>query len=371
MLNPLALAAAGILALAAPAAAPAVPAVPAVPASAWTMDEVPASLDWEVKPTRDIAAPAGSVDFDIGYHTEHHSSNWGRTVQLSSLTGLTEAQLASAGQPVSFLLRHDAGDFRCTGVAGQGKAVGSCAYVANPAFAGELARRGVTGGLTPYQQFELSRGDVGIAYLDELKRENYATPSAEDLAKAATHGAGLKQLLAMNAAGYRFGDVATFVHARDHGVSARYIEALRDAGYTRLSGADLVHMRDHGVSATFIGELRAAGAPHYSPDDLVRLRDHGVSSAYITELRAAGYAGLSTEDIIHMRDHGVSAGFVAELRALGYDRVPAEQLARLRDHGVSPSFIRTANEGAERLSPEDLIRLRDRGGRHAEDLRQR
>ena len=72
--------------------------------------------------------------------------------------------------------------------------------------------------------------DIGFSYLDELKREAYATPSTDDLVKAGTHGAGLTQLLAMNAAGYRFGDVATFVHARDHGVSARYIEALRDAG---------------------------------------------------------------------------------------------------------------------------------------------
>ena len=44
--------------------------------------------------------------------------------------------------------------------------------------------------------------DIGFASLDELKREAYATPTTEDLVRAGTHGAGLKQLLAMNAAGY-------------------------------------------------------------------------------------------------------------------------------------------------------------------------
>jgi hypothetical protein len=255
-------------------------------------------------------------------------------VALSTLAGLSEGQLAGAGQPVAFAMRRDAGEFRCKGVAGQGKGVGTCEYAANAAFPAALARRGVGGGLAPYQQFQLTMGDIGFAYLDELKRENYATPSTDDLVKAGTHGAGLKQLLAMNAAGYRFGDVPTFVHARDHGVSAKYIEALRAAGYTGLSAADLVRLRDHGVSAT-----------------------------YITELKQDGYAGLKAEDLVRLRDHGVSSGFIGELHAMGYDRLTPEELMRLRDHGISAGFIRVSNQGGTRLTPDELISLRDRGGR--------
>jgi hypothetical protein len=307
--------------------------------SDWGPEEIPASLDWSIgsREWSDISTPPapGSVEFQLGYHTEHHSSNWGREIPLAQLAGLTEAQLNAEGQPVTFAVRRDAGDFRCKGVAGQGKGVGTCVYAPNPTFAAALTRRGVTGAApSAYQQFQLSMSDIGFAYLDELKREAYATPSTDDLVRAGTHGAGLKQLLAMNAAGYRFGDVATFVHARDHGVSPKYIEALKAAGYTRLTAADLVRLRDHGVSASYIGELRNAG-----------------------------YTNLAAEDLVHMRDHGVTASFAAELRTLGYDRLAPADLARLRDHGVSAGFARTANQSGARLTPEDLIRLRDGGGR--------
>ena len=342
MLNAVTLAATGLLALAAPAAVPAVPAIPAVQrAYDWGPEEIPASLDWSIGAHEwgDQTTPPtpGTVQFQLGFHTEHHVQSWGHEVPLSDFTGLAAAQLNAEGGPVSFTLRRDAGDFRCKGVAGQGRGLGTCVYAANPAFPAALTKRGVTGSATPYQQFELSMSDIGFAYLDELKREAYATPTTDDLVRAGTHGAGLKQLLAMNAAGYRFGDVATFVHARDHGVSAKYIEALKAAGYTQLTAADLVKLRDHGVGATYIGELKQAG-----------------------------YTGLTAEDLIHMRDHGVSSSFVAELHAMGYDRVAPADLARLRDHGISAGFIRTANASGAKLTPEDLIRLRDSGGRRVE-----
>lgn len=332
MLNAVTFATVSVLALGAPAATPATPATPATSSITWPQ-EVPSALDWEVLPAGSTA-PAGTIEFRIGYHTDHHSSNWEQGIALSTLSGLTESQLATAGQPVTFVIRRDAGEFRCSGVAGQGKGVGSCAYAANPGFASALAKRGIAGDLGSYQQFELTMSDIGFSYLDELKRENYATPSTDDLVRAGTHGAGLKQLLAMNAAGYRFGDVATFVHARDHGVSATYIEALRTAGYT-------------GLTAT----------------DLVRLRDHGVSVGYITELKNNGYSGLKADDLTHLRDHGVSAGFITELHNMGYEKLTVEELTRLRDHGISPGFIRVSNQSGVRLTPDELIRLRERGSR--------
>ncbi|HXA38706.1 MAG TPA: hypothetical protein VNW53_06880 [Phenylobacterium sp.] len=340
MFNATTLAALSVLALAAaPPAPPTPPAPPASPAmagmTAWddVAQEVPASLDWQIRPA-DAKDGAGQVQFEIGYRSEHHASTIGETIPLSTLAGLSDGQLASAGQPIAFTIRHDAGDFRCKGVSGEGRGVGTCVYAANAAFPAALAGRGIGGGLEPYQQFHMAMSDIGFAYLDELKREGYATPSTLDLARAAIHGAGLKQLLAMNAAGYRFGDVATLVKMRDHGVSARYVTALKDYGYAGLSANDLQRLRDHGVSTTYIGELRQAG-----------------------------YSGLKPEDLVRLRDHGVSGGFVGELHAMGYDGLTPEQLTRLHDHGVNAGFIRVANQAGGRLSPDDLIQLRDRGRR--------
>jgi hypothetical protein len=332
MLNAATLAAA-VLAL---AGAPPTPPTPPAPPSwtAWddTDQVIPTSLEWSIRPTESREAP-DQYDFEIGYRTEHHSSQRGETLPASALPGLTEAQLASAGQPVTFVIHHDAGDFNCKGVTGDGRGVGTCVYAANAGFPAALAKRGVSGGLEPYQQFELTLNDIGFAYLDELKREAYATPNTADLVRAGIHGAGLKPLLAMNAAGYRLGDVATLVKMRDHGVTARYVTALRDAGYTGLTAVDLQ-----------------------------RLRDHGVAAAYIGELKQAGYSGLKPDELVRLRDHGVSGGFVGELHAMGYDALTPDQLTRLRDHGVNAGFIRVANQGGEKLSPDDLIQLREHGG---------
>ena len=337
MFNAAILAAASLLAVAgAPPATPAAPAAPATPhRTAWddAFQEIPASLDWQVGPP-DSPGVAGQVALELGYHSYQHSRTIGTDVPLSALAGLSDAQLASGGRPATFVIRRDAGEFRCKGVVGEGRGVGTCVYAATDAFPAALAKRGVRGGLESHQQFEMTLYDIVFAYLDELKREDYATPDATDLVHAGTHGAGMKHLLAMNAAGYRFGDVATLVKLRDHGISAHYVGSLTELGYSGLSAGDLQRLRDHGISATYIGELKQAGYSALKPDDLVRLRDHGVSG-----------------------------GFVGELHAMGYDGLTPDQLQRLRDHGVSAGFIRVANQGGERLSPDDLIQLHDRGGR--------
>jgi hypothetical protein len=295
-------------------------------------DQVPASLDWQVSPAGN-AAPAGAVQFEFGYQSAHHSSRIGDDVALATLDGLTPAQLAAAGQPVAFVLHRDAGDFRCKGVAGEGKGIGTCVFAAKAEFTPALAKRGVAAP-DGFQQFQLAMNDIGLGYVDELKREGYATPAVDDLVRAGTHGAGMKQLTAMDAAGYRFGDVATLVRMRDHGVSAKYIGTLKDFGYVKLPAEQLQQMRDHGVS-----------------------------TIYLTELKAHGYTGLPVADLVRMRDHGVSVSFIADLEANGYKGLTPDVLARLRDHGVSAKFVRTSNQGAQHLDPEALIRLRDRGGR--------
>ena len=257
----------------------------------------------------------------------------GSDVMLTDLRGLTPAQLAAPSQAVAFVLHRDAGDFRCSGTAHNGRADGDCTYAPNPAFAGALAKRGVgvpDGG----QQFEMAFSNIGLDYVDELKREHYATPTPENLVQAGQHGASLKQLKAMDAAGYRFGDVPTLVRVRDHGVSARYLEELRKDGYTAVPAEELVKMRDHGVTAGYISELSASGYQHLAPDALARMRDHGVSGSFVAELKSMGYATLTPDDLM-----------------------------RMADHGVRPGFIRTANRDGKHLSPDQLIALRDGGQR--------
>jgi hypothetical protein len=332
MINPVVLAAAFAgLALGAAPPAPVAPAAPPAPERDVGLIAIPTTLDWRVDPAGQDQP--GQVQFEIGFRTPHNSWMSGETVQLSTLDGLS-AQALQAGGNVAFTLHRDAGAFRCDGVAREGRGEGFCTYVADAAFPAALEQRGV-GRPDELQQFELAIHDIGFAYLDELKRQRYATPGVADLVRAGEHGAGLRQLAAFDAAGYRFGDVPTLIKVRDHGVSARYVEALNGYGVKHQSAEDLVQMRDHGVSATYIGELSSHG-----------------------------YKGLAAQDLVRMRDHGVSASYVAELDALGYAGLKPETLESLRDHGVSTGFVRTANaRSGEHLTPETLIRLRDTGGR--------
>ncbi|MBS0360203.1 MAG: hypothetical protein JSR98_02385 [Proteobacteria bacterium] len=332
-----ALAAAGLLAsttFAAPPAPPAPVTPPAPPAPAgvhvhdwsWGEDEsVPTHLDWRIDRTDKADAAAGSIDFEMGYVSLHGNHWWGRTIPATDLSGLSAAQLSGAGGQVSFTLHRDAGDFRCHGVTSEGKGVGTCDYAANASFPAALAKRGVAGPLDPYPQFELAISDMGFAYLDELKRQRYATPDSKTLARAAMHAANLKYLTAMDAAGYRVGDVESLIRMRDHGVSSNYVAELKSYGFTGLKGDDLVHMRDHGVSASYLKGLADAGYHNLSAEQVARMRDHGVSAGYVGELVAAGYR-LSPDDLERMRDHGVSGGFVADLRAAGYDHLSVDEI---------------------------------------------
>ncbi len=310
---------------------------------------VPSQLQWQVSPAGHDAEP-GAVSFELGYVSPHNSYWMGRdvvpvavggatpqgaTTARMEISGMEPGALARPEGAVDFTLHRDAGDFHCRGEIHAGKGEGTCAYAPNPGFQAALQARGVRGDLGAFPQFELAMGDMGFAYLDELKHEAYATPDAATLVEASEHGAGLRQLKALDAAGYRFGTVQALIRVRDHGVSARYVTELADYGLKGLPADDLVSMRDHGVSASFVKGMQEAGYNGLRPDDLARLRDHGVST-----------------------------GFVAELKSEGYARVTPEDLIRLRDHGVSAGFIRKANrDGAQPLSPDELIRLRDGGTR--------
>jgi hypothetical protein len=327
------------------------------------LDEIPASLDWRIDPPgHNTEVPPGSVEFEMGFSRFLNTTSWSRTVPVSDLAGLSEAQLSGPGAQVNFVLRRDAGEFRCHGATSEGKGVGSCTYAANPAFPAAFAKRGVSGPLTAVEQFELAIGDVGFNYLDELKRGGYATPSAPLLIDAIHHGVNLRHLVAYNATGYRFGTLDALIRLRDHGVSDRYLTDLHGYGYANLKADELVQLRDHGVSTSFLKGLHDAGYMSVPVADLARMRDHGVSAEFVGETQKAGFR-LRPDDLERLRDHGVTGGFISELRAMGYDRVSAEDIIRLRDHGISVGFIRTSNRDGGHLSPDDLIRLRETGQR--------
>jgi hypothetical protein len=104
-----------------------------------------------------------------GSHWQHSN-----TRPLAELGGLGASQLASAsGGPVRFRLSRDAGTIDCEGVARRFHGTGDCRFVANAAFAEDLARRGY-GRATDAELFSLALSNVGRDVIDEFARQGYA-----------------------------------------------------------------------------------------------------------------------------------------------------------------------------------------------------
>src|SRR4051812_23650172 len=161
-------------------------------------------------------------------------SNWGRTIALNTLRGLTADQLNGPGTHVTFQRVGDAGTFDCEGWAGNQQASGHYKLALNPQFNAELKRRGFAE-TTPREQFHLAFSDFEFALVDELKAQRYAPYGTPELVRMGTHGVTLSYVREMKAAGYSFKDVATLIRMRDHGVTPRYIAELSAAGYKNMA----------------------------------------------------------------------------------------------------------------------------------------
>ena len=296
--------------------------------------QVPERVDWTIAPGD--SGNANRVQFTISYRSGRSNNMWSNSTELSELGGLTPAQLAGDGTPVSFQIVREAGRFDCEGIARRGRGTGECRFNADPAFAAALSRHGIAAP-SHAQSYSLALARVGIALVEELGRQRYQTPAIDDLVSAGVHRVDVDYVRGMANAGYRVGTVDGLVQMRIHRVTPDYVEALAAAGYRP------------------------------SAEMAVQLRIHGATPDYIRALAAAGGTGYDTDDLVSMRIHRVTPELLAALRTLGYGRLTAEQLTSMSIHRVSPDFIRRMNEAeGRRLTPEELISRRLRPDRYSE-----
>src|SRR5256886_13997835 len=206
---------------------------------------------------------SGKVELNIRYGEwgGRHSSNWGRTVPLSQLVGLSEADMAGSGVTVHFKIVRSAGTLDCEGWFDNGKGSGHFTYQPNPDFVAELGKRGINAP-TEWEQFQMTMAGVGLDLVDELARQMYDRPTAGELARMGTHGVDLEYVRDIGARGYHLEDSESLIRMRDHGVDLGVIRTLDNAGYKNLGAQDLVRLRDHGVNGDYIADMKEAG---YAP----------------------------------------------------------------------------------------------------------
>ena len=292
--------------------------------------------------------------------SERPYSQHGFTIALDQLEGLAPSIL-TAGGAAKFEIRRDAGSIVFDGVFRAGVGAGTFDFTPSPTFAAQMAKRGFA---SPNQteQYQLARGNIGFAYLDELNAQKYEKPNLDDLVRAANHGVHLDYLRGMGAAGYRLGNIEALVRTRDHGVTPEYVKALAEEGIKNLSAEDLVRARDHGVTATYVGTMRALGYGGLPLEELIRARDHGVSAEYVKAMAEAGHSRLALGDLVRARDHGVTAEYARAMREAGYGVLSLDEMVKARDHGVSADYVKEMNSlGPGRTSLEELVTARDHG----------
>ena len=283
---------------------------------------------WTVEQAQD----PDRAQLNLSWHSTPRDSNSGsRGIDLAQLAGLSRAQLNSTSLVVvRFRLTRDAGALDCEGSAKAGLGSGACDFRASEAFARQLSQSGA-GTASREQLLNLAVADIGAAYLEELRRQRYATASVADLVQAGQHGADLRFLQGMGALGYHVQTLPALVRMVDHGANPAYVEALARQGYRNLPADTVVQMRDHGVTPSFVADLHALGYAALAPEMLVRLRDHGVSAQFVSDLRALGYPGLEPDTLVRLRDHGVTAEFVR--RVSTPRKLDVDELIRTRDTG--------------------------------------
>ncbi|HEV2878819.1 MAG TPA: M56 family metallopeptidase [Candidatus Eremiobacteraceae bacterium] len=140
-----------------------------------------------------------------------------------------------------------------------------------------------------------------------------------------------------------------------------FLRALHDTGFNNLSVDELIAIRNAGVSSSFLRELHAAGMTPMSIADLIVLANEGVDAAYLAAVSKTSYGNLSIKEVVALRNAGVTPRFVTSLGALGYHPSVAEMI-RLANAGVDGQYIESlAHVGYQKISVDDLIRLRDSG----------
>lgn len=228
-------------------------------------------------------------------------------VPFAQLTGLTRAQLDSAGSVVRFELVRDAGTLRFEGYTRNGGGGGAFTFSPNPKFQAEMRSLGFSG-LTDEKVFTMAMHDVSAAYVRE-----------------------------MNALGVRPDSADQLITMRIHGVTAEYAGAFKSMGYaaSELTPDKLVTMRIHGVSPEFARELKSLGYNSVSPDQMVTMRIHDASTDFIKEVAALGYNHPGVDQLVTMRIHGVTPDFIRKTRSLGLGNLSIDQLVNVKIHGIA------------------------------------
>ncbi|HKR65182.1 MAG TPA: hypothetical protein VJZ00_15735 [Thermoanaerobaculia bacterium] len=310
----------------------------------------------------------GRIYFNITYGRQHQN---GSTMELSTFSGLTEAQInATAMTPVQFFISREAGKATFDGTFRNGKGAGQFTFEGNPAYPEMIEKLGVKFDLDRGRRgrdrdeeetlFTLALFDVSTAFIRSMQAEGYRETLQKYL-EMRIFNITPEYIHEMRSLGFRNIDADELVASRIHKVTPAYVREMRAAGWD-LSLEEYQSSRIFGLTPQFAEDMKKLGYGDLSHDQLTAFRIHKVTAEFISEMRGLGYDRLSADDLVAFRIHHVTPDFIKELRTLGYNNVDADDLVAMRIHHVTPEFIRQLGDaGYHNVPVEKLVALKING----------
>ena len=120
-------------------------------------------------------------------------------------------------------------------------------------------------------------------------------------------------------------------------------------------GATLLLLTAITLAATSLPALIAFDQPR----DAARSAE--AKPGFLASLAQAGYRDLSVDEIIHLKNSGLSGRYIAEMNEAYKGRLKPGQLVELHQRGIRPAHLRAARQYGEKLSLEQIVRLKDAG----------
>jgi len=262
-----------------------------LPLTAQAQDD---TIRWTAYP-----ADRGKVQLRLSQGKRNSNQDWAP----SELQGL---DVRFTNGPLAFRIARAAGTLACTGTGRSGRGEGACRLERDAAYFSGLAQRGVAAG-SEQDAWSLFLFDVKLDLLDELRRQDYRTPTVDNLVTA-----GIFK------------------------IDAAYLREISMAGLRQNRLEDLVPLRIHNITPAYVQGVRAA-APRLKLEtkDLVTMRIHGVTPEWIAGWTKLGY-DLDVKQLTNTRIHDVSPAYASAMMAQVRDRPTLDQFIAMRIHGIKP-----------------------------------
>ena len=305
----------------------------------------------------------GNREADLGRNHRGMNHTMGFELSLSSLTGLTAADIKSSAANVQFTLTRPAGTISFEGRFANGDGAGNFKFAPSEPFVRDMASLGYTSfaddDLLVFATTEFSPQTVR-----DLRALGYQ-PSQREIEEVAIFKINANAIKEFARLGYTNLTLRGLVNLRVGNVDAAYVNDMRALGYADISANKLANLAILGVTPAYVRELRAAGLTDLTPQQTENLRIGNITAAKIDLYKHLGLT-LSPHELSDFGIHGVTPKNIEELRAMGYANLTPRQLIEMRIFGVTPDFIRKMEASGYKAVPVDkLIKIKMSG---AEEL---